>query len=144
MLRAFNSEMKYLNFLSSSIRKKLILRSIWVFILLNIKMTTKQMSSLFFRVNENLIRETSFITTTSYLYLFTTDKVLSLSKKFEWRRFSKIFDRWVIELMLWIQCCLSRTHVSQNESLMLSSENFTSMTIKDNWDKSFSLTWSTR
>jgi hypothetical protein len=144
MLRAFNSEMKSLNFLSSSIRKKLILRSIWVFILLNIKMTTKQMSSLFFRVNENLIRETSFITTTSYLCLFTTDKVLSLSKKFEWRRFSKIFDRWVIELMLWIQCCLSRTHVSQNESLMLSSENFTSMTIKDNWDKSFSLTWSTR
>jgi hypothetical protein len=144
MFRAFNWKVKSLNFLSSSIRKNLILRSIWFFILLNTEMTTEQMSSLFFRVSENLIRVASFITTTSYLCSLTADKMLFFSKRSEWRRFSEIFDRWVIELVLWTRCCLSKTHVSQNENLMLSSENFTSMTIRNNWDRSFSLTWSTR
>jgi hypothetical protein len=134
--------MRSLNFLSSSIRKNLILRSIWFFILLNTEMTIEQMSSLCFRVNENLIRVTSSITTISYLYSSTTDKMLLFSKKSEWRRFSKIFDRWVIELELWTRCCLSRTHILQNELMI--SENFSSVIIKNSWFRSFWLTWSTR
>ncbi len=134
--------MRFLNFSSSSIGKNLILRSIWFFILLNIEMTIEQMSSLCFKINENLIRVTSSITTTSYLCFFTTNRILFFSKRFEWRRFSEIFDRWMIELKLWTRCCLSRTHVSQNELMM--SENFTSVIIKNNWFRSFWLTWSIR